>query len=116
MSRQHNSASTSSQSSAPVGLQSIIGNVQTPGSVAVAIAKSKIDFVQVDALVVLKVLKQCEELGGGAEPAQGILTGMVQNQDSSNGSKRIEVTNCFGLPNISNIKGGNVDYDEGDYF
>ena len=114
MSRQHNSASTSSQSgSVPVvGLQSIIGNAPTPGSAAVAIAKSKIDYVQVDALVVLKILKQCEELGGGAEPAQGILTGMVQNQDGPNGPKRIEVTNCFGLPNIANIKGGNVDYDE----
>jgi hypothetical protein len=110
--RQHNSASTSSQSSLPVNPPaSIIGNVPTPASAAAAIAKSRIDYVQVDALVLLKILKQCQETGGGAEPSQGILTGMVQAQDG--GSKRIEITNCFGLPNINNIKGINTDFDEG---
>lgn len=124
--RQHSSASTSSQSSgvAPGGggasstttvapVSSIIGNVVTPALAAAAIAKSKSDYVQVDALVLLKILKQCQETGGGAEPAQGILTGMVQIQESANGPKRIEVTNCFGLPNINNLKGGVAEFDEG---
>jgi hypothetical protein len=126
--RQHSSASTSSQSSgvAPGGaasstattvapVSSIIGNVVTPALAAAAIAKSKSDYVQVDALVLLKILKQCQETGGGAEPAQGILTGMVQIQESANGPKRIEVTNCFGLPNINNLKGGVAEFDEGEW-
>ncbi len=112
--RQHSSASTSSQSSAPaVTVPSIIGNVITPALAAAAIAKSKVDYVQVDALVLLKILKQCQETGGGAEPAQGILTGMVQIQEGANGPKRIEVTNCFGLPNINNLKGGSADFEDG---
>lgn len=78
-----------------------------------AIAKSKIDYVQVDALVLLKILKQCQETGGGAESTQGIMTGMVQSQEGPNGPKRIEITNCFGLPNINNIKGANTDFGEG---
>ena len=77
-----------------------------------AITKSKVDYVQVDALVLLKILKQCQEPGGGAESTQGIMTGMVQNQDGPNGPKRIEITNCFGLPNINNIKGANTDFGE----
>jgi len=111
--RQHSSASTSSQSSAPaLSITPVIGNVITPGLAAAAIAKSKQDYVQVDALVLLKILKQCQETGGGAEPAQGILTGMVQIQEGANGPKRIEVTNCFGLPNVNNLKGGTADFDE----
>ena len=115
--RQHNSASTSSNSSAALTVPSIIGNVPTPALAAAAIAKSKCDFVQIDGLVVLKVLKHCQEMGGGAESVQGILTGMVQHQDGSNGPKRIEITNCFGLPNVNNFKSGNggADYDEGQY-
>jgi len=110
--RQHSSLSTSSQSaSAPIA-SSIIGNVPTPATAAAAIAKSKIDYVQVDALVLLKILKQCQETGGGAESTQGIMTGMVQNQEGPNGPKRIEITNCFGLPNINNIKGANTDFGE----
>jgi len=111
MSRQHNSASTSSQSSTQ-NMPSVIGNVVTPGLAAAAIAKSKQDYVQVDALVLLKILKQCQETGGGAEPAQGILTGMIQVQEGTNGPKRIEVTNCFGLPSANNIKGTASDFDE----
>ena len=114
--RQHNSASTSSTSSSmSLAVPAIIGNVPTPALAAAAIAKSKCDFVQIDGLVVLKVLKHCQEMGGGAESVQGILTGMVQNQDGNNGPKRIEITNCFGLPNLNNFKAthGNADYDEG---
>jgi len=49
-------------------------------------------------------------MGGGAELAQGILTGMVL-EGKGNEGKRIEITNCFGLPNLNNFK-GNTDYDE----
>ncbi len=58
--------------------------------------------------MLLKIVKHCQEMGGGAELAQGILTGMVQT--TSENAKRIEVTNCFGLPNINNQK--TADYDE----
>lgn len=109
--RQHNSASTSSQTSAPAAqLASLNENVPTPVSAANQIAKSRIDYVQVDALVLLKIIKHTQESGGGAELAQGILTGMVQIQDGN--SKRIEVTNCFGLPTANNLKGGTADYNE----
>jgi translation initiation factor 3 subunit H len=84
--------------------------VITAASAATAIAKSKIDFVQIDALVLLKIVKHCQEMGGGAELAQGIMTGMVLDAKGQD-AKRIEITNCFGLPNISSFKGNN-DYDE----
>ena len=109
--RQHNSASTSSQSSAQVAqLAGLNENVQTPVSAANQIAKSRIDYIQVDALVLLKIIKHTQESGGGAELAQGILTGMVQAHESN--SKRIEITNCFGLPNANNFKTGSADYNE----
>lgn len=34
--------------------------VLTPAAAATAIAKSRIDFVQMDALVMLKILKHCQ--------------------------------------------------------
>jgi hypothetical protein len=107
----------SQQHQQQVSMASVIsgnGNVPTPSTSAAAITKNKADFVQVDALVLLKILKHCQEMGGGAETAQGILTGMVQTLD--NNVKRIEVTNCFGLPNDNNFKAGNADYDEGECF
>jgi len=101
-------ASTSESSSTAITIPPVIGgNVATPASAATAITKAKTDYVQVDALVLLKVLKHCQENSGGADLAQGILTGMVTNQDNC---KRIEITNCFGLPNINNLKSG--DYDD----
>lgn len=78
--------------------------VPTPAAAATAIAKAKIDFVQMDALVLLKILKHCQESGGGAELSQGILTGMIQQADGN--ANRIEITNCFGLPNAVNLRGG----------
>jgi translation initiation factor 3 subunit H len=103
------SASTSTAFQMPF-MTNVLGSVLTPAAAAVAIANSKCDFVQVDALVLLKILKNCQEVGGGAEMVQGILTGMVQTQDGKNGQKRIEITNCFGLPNPNNLKGS--DYDD----
>lgn len=86
----------------------LLSGVLTPSAAATAVTKSKIDYVQVDALVVLKIMKHCQELGGGAELVQGILTGMINPAES--GSKRIEVTNCFGLPNPNLYK--NADYSQ----
>jgi hypothetical protein len=89
--------------------------VPTPSSAAAAITKSKIDYVQIDALVALKLVKHCHELNGGSEIASGILTGMVQG--SENTPKKIEVTNCFPLPNLSNFKEStDADYDESENF
>ena len=112
-------ASQQQASAAPANLatpqaQSLLSNVLTPSAAAAAIAKSKVDYVQVDALVVLKILKHCHELGGGAELVQGILTGMINYPDgASNGPKRIEITNCFGLPNPNTFKAGSPDYNQG---
>lgn len=82
--------------------------VPTPSSAAVAVSKGKDTYVQIDALVVLKLVKHCHEFNGGSELAQGILTGMVQTTET--GAKRIEVTNCFALPNANNFKP--QEYDE----
>ena len=101
---------SSNRQTTSLSLQPLIGNVTTPAAAANAIIKSKSDHVRVDALVLLKILKHCQEMGGGAELAQGILTGMVQVQDNS--SKRIEITNCFGLPHPSSSNLKNADYDE----
>lgn len=91
--------------------QAPLPTVPTPATAAAAITKSKIDYVQVDALVALKLVKHCHELNGGNEIAQGVLTGMVQGSDNS--PKRIEVTNCFPLPNPNTFKGTTAEYDEG---
>lgn len=111
MSRQHSTNTSSSQTalagSTNQSQQLSIANVLTPAAAATQIAKSKIDFVQLDALVLLKILKHCQETGSGAESAQGILTGMIQSHEGN--SNRIEITNCFGLPNPNNLK------EQGDY-
>jgi len=51
-----------------------------------------VNLVQIDGLVVLKIIKHCQEEGhGGSELVQGVLLGLVEN-------KRLEVTNCFPFP------------------
>ena len=125
MSNKQQQQSNSSSSSVPANLatpqvslapqSSLHSNVLTPSAAAALIAKSKVDYVQVDALVVVKILKHCHELGGGAELVQGILTGMINYPDGgsgSNGPKRIEITNCFGLPNPNTFKAGSPDYNQ----
>ncbi|XP_071807374.1 eukaryotic translation initiation factor 3 subunit H-B-like [Asterias amurensis] len=48
--------------------------------------------VQIDGLVVLKIIKHCEEEGGSAgELVQGVLLGLVQDDT-------LEITNCFPFP------------------
>ncbi|KAI0209594.1 Eukaryotic translation initiation factor 3 subunit H [Lamellibrachia satsuma] len=53
---------------------------------------SQVEFVQLDGLVVLKMIKHCQEEGaGGMDLVQGVLLGLVENN-------RLEVTNCFPFP------------------
>jgi len=51
-----------------------------------------VDYVQIDGLVVMKIVKHCQEEGsGGTDPVQGVLLGLVEGN-------RLEVTNCFPFP------------------
>jgi translation initiation factor 3 subunit H len=57
-----------------------------------AFRESGVHYVQMDGLVVLKIIKHCQEEGsGGSELVQGVLLGLVENN-------RLEVTNCFPFP------------------
>jgi len=52
----------------------------------------QVQYVQIDGLVALKIIKHCQEEGsGGTELVQGVLLGLVE-------SNRLEVTNCFPFP------------------
>lgn len=50
-----------------------------------------ISFVQIDGLVVLKIIKHCQEEGGVNADIQGALVGLVRDH-------KLEVTNCFPFP------------------
>jgi translation initiation factor 3 subunit H len=64
-----------------------------------------VNLVQIDGLVVLKIVKHCQEEGqGGSEPVQGVLLGLVEE-------KRLEVTNCFPFPRHTEDE----DFDEVHY-
>ncbi|XP_064605529.1 LOW QUALITY PROTEIN: eukaryotic translation initiation factor 3 subunit H-A-like [Liolophura sinensis] len=53
---------------------------------------STLQFVQIDGLVVLKIIKHCQEEGaGGTDLVQGVLLGLVVDN-------RLEITNCFPFP------------------
>ncbi|XP_065843220.1 eukaryotic translation initiation factor 3 subunit H-like [Oscarella lobularis] len=52
-----------------------------------------IESIQVDGLVVLKIIQHCEQEGGGPELVQGVLVGLIDE-----GAKRLEITNCFPFP------------------
>eukprot|EP00057_Strongylocentrotus_purpuratus_P030053 XP_780589.3 PREDICTED: eukaryotic translation initiation factor 3 subunit H-B [Strongylocentrotus purpuratus] len=61
--------------------------------------------VQIDGLVVLKIIKHCEEEGGSdGEMVQGVLLGLVQGDT-------LEITNCFPFPKQSDEE----DFDEIQY-
>ncbi|CAH1775207.1 unnamed protein product [Owenia fusiformis] len=67
---------------------------------------SQVKFVLIDGLVVLKVIKHCEEIGsGGTELVQGVLLGLVVEN-------RLEITNCFPFPQHSENQ---EDFDEVQY-
>lgn len=68
-------------------------------------ADNPIDYVQIDGLVVLKIIKHCHEEGAGVtDVAQGVLLGLgVDN--------RLEITNCFPYPRHTDEE----DFDEVEY-
>uniref|UniRef100_T1IRT5 Eukaryotic translation initiation factor 3 subunit H n=1 Tax=Strigamia maritima TaxID=126957 RepID=T1IRT5_STRMM len=64
-----------------------------------------IEFIQLDPLVSLKVIKHCHEEGAGTtDIAQGVLLGLVVEN-------RLEITNCFPFPRHTDEE----DFDEVEY-
>jgi translation initiation factor 3 subunit H len=64
-----------------------------------------IEYVQIDGLVVLKIIKHCQEEGAvQGTDVQGVLLGLVQDG-------RLEVTNCFPFPRHND----DDDMDEAEY-
>jgi len=53
--------------------------------------ESPISFVQIDGLVVLKIIKHCQEEGSGSGEVKGVLLGLVVEN-------WLEITNCFPFP------------------
>ncbi|RWS25999.1 JAB1 ubiquitin protease-like protein [Leptotrombidium deliense] len=72
--------------SAAVGQRVIQKNMRRVKS-----SDSPIDLVQIDGLVILKVIKHCHEEGGMFAEVQGALLGLVTEG-------KLEVTNCFPFP------------------
>lgn len=67
---------------------------------------SSVEYVQMDGLVVLKIIKHCQEEGTGVmDVAQGVLLGLVTD------SNRLEITTCFPFPRHTDDE----DFDEMDY-
>ncbi|KAL6082317.1 hypothetical protein STEG23_021472 [Scotinomys teguina] len=66
---------------------------------------SAVKQVQIDGLVVLKIIKHYQEEGQGTEVVQGVLLGLVVDD-------RIEITNCFPFPQHTE---DNADFDEVQY-
>jgi len=68
-------------------------------------AGEPVEYVQIDGLVALKIIKHCQEEGaGGTELVQGVLLGLVEGN-------RLEVTNCFPFPRHTE----DDEFDEVDY-
>ncbi|KAK3590405.1 hypothetical protein CHS0354_008757 [Potamilus streckersoni] len=66
---------------------------------------SLVQSVQIDGLVVLKIVKHCQEEGsGGSDLVQGVLLGLVMDN-------RLEITNCFPFPKRTEEE----DFDEVHY-
>ncbi|WAR24144.1 EIF3H-like protein [Mya arenaria] len=66
---------------------------------------SPVKYVQIDGLVVLKIIKHCQEEGtAGQELVQGVLLGLVVDN-------RLEITNCFPFPRHNDDE----DFDEVQY-
>ncbi|XP_062898339.1 eukaryotic translation initiation factor 3 subunit H-B [Mobula hypostoma] len=78
------------------------------GSTAAAAASgldSPVKQVQIDGLVVLKIIKHFQEEGQGNEVVQGVLLGLVVDD-------RLEITNCFPFPQHTEE---DADFDEVQY-
>ncbi|TKR59961.1 hypothetical protein L596_029563 [Steinernema carpocapsae] len=63
-----------------------------------AINPARVDFVQLDSLVVMKIVKHVDSeiysgMNEGNESCQGFLTGLIAVED-----RRLEITNCFATP------------------
>ncbi|KAL4235568.1 Eukaryotic translation initiation factor 3 subunit H [Mactra antiquata] len=66
---------------------------------------SPVKYVQIDGLVVLKIIKHCQEEGtAGQDLVQGVLLGLVVDN-------RLEITNCFPFPR----RNDDEDFDEVQY-
>lgn len=68
-------------------------------------SESTISYIQIDGLVVLKIIKHCQEEGAGViDVAQGVLVGLGVDG-------RLEITNCFPIPRHTDDE----DFDEMEY-
>ncbi|KAI9520332.1 hypothetical protein NQZ68_018639 [Dissostichus eleginoides] len=65
---------------------------------------SPVNQIQIEGLVVLKIIKHYQEEGQGSEVVQGVLLGLVVED-------RLEITNCFPFPQHTE---DDADFDEGD--
>jgi len=64
----------------------------------------KVDLVQIDGLVVMKLIKHCHEAeNSGSAFAQGALLGLVSDT-------KLEITHCFPFPSISDESLDDEDY------
>ncbi|XP_017661829.1 PREDICTED: eukaryotic translation initiation factor 3 subunit H [Lepidothrix coronata] len=72
---------------------------------AAAAGDSAVKQVQIDGLVVLKIIKHYQEEGQGNEVVQGVLLGLVVDD-------RLEITNCFPFPQHTE---DDADFDEVQY-
>uniref|UniRef100_A0A8C4QSS2 Eukaryotic translation initiation factor 3 subunit H n=1 Tax=Eptatretus burgeri TaxID=7764 RepID=A0A8C4QSS2_EPTBU len=66
--------------------------------------ETAVKLVQIDGLVVLKVIKHCQEENARQEIVQGVLLGLVVNEC-------LEITNCFPFPHRTE----DDDFDEVNY-
>ncbi|KAG5842698.1 hypothetical protein ANANG_G00180380 [Anguilla anguilla] len=64
---------------------------------------SPVKQIQIEGLVVLKIIKHYQEEGQGSEVVQGVLLGLVVED-------RLEITNCFPFPQHTE---DDADFDEG---
>ena len=83
-SRKEGTGSTATSSSSAGGT---VGKGKGKGGSGDSVVKQ----VQIDGLVVLKIIKHYQEEGQGTEVVQGVLLGMVVED-------RLEITNCFPFP------------------
>ncbi|NP_001279557.1 eukaryotic translation initiation factor 3 subunit H-B [Callorhinchus milii] len=77
----------------------------TSAAAAAAQLESPVKQVQIDGLVVLKIIKHFQEEGQGSEVVQGVLLGLVVDD-------RLEITNCFPFPQHTEE---DADFDEVQY-
>nr|CAB3241670.1 eukaryotic translation initiation factor 3 subunit H [Phallusia mammillata] len=66
--------------------------------------ETSVKNIQIDGLVVLRIIKHCEEDSGGPELVQGVLLGLVVGDT-------LEITNCFPFPRTNETS----DFDEVQY-